>query len=350
MKLNDLADGEHSAGRQAGIEHAVCRDREHRHRAVHREDDRPVRARALRRLREGEQRRAPCRSTCRSTWSRTTPAGARPRSRRACSTGRAPATSGRRRKQVRVVWAVNMLTDECDCRELPDVGAVQGSEPRTRRKRTTTAALEQALRNAPDPGPDSSRPDLRRQLVSDGRERARGPRPGRRHLLPEPGARRTTTTTCGGSRGAWASSSCRVRTARRTPPSTTRAPARRTPDGLRDITIFGERQPRETDRQLDDQRQRFNVTSTVTGPARWDLAQDGLVVEDHRYDDQDYMAYLAGHETPRILGKYDTSLEPTLLFASEERYRSAGLEGAATSSTTSCHRQPGSGSATRRRC
>ena len=105
------------------------------------------------------------------------------------------------------------------------------------------------------------------------------------------------------------------------------------PDALRDITIFGHdsRGKRIGNSTIS---QRFNITSTITGPARWDLGADSLVVEDYRYADQDYMAYLAGHETPRILGLYDTSLEPTLLFAREERYRVAGLEGAAPTTTS----------------
>ncbi len=75
--------------------------------------------------------------------------------------------------------------------------------------------------------------------------------------------------------------------------------------------------------------ERFAYTSTVTGNSRWNVPAKALNVEDYRYDHVDYMSYLAANVTPVIVAKYDTTEVPTLLFAREERYRMATLEGGA---------------------
>ncbi|MGD2077681.1 MAG: hypothetical protein PVH18_04835, partial [Chloroflexota bacterium] len=51
--------------------------------------------------------------------------------------------------------------------------------------------------------------------------------------------------------------------------------------------------------------------------------------ENHQYDHQDYLAYYAMTETPRILDHYRHEVDPTLLLAREERFRAAHLEAAA---------------------
>ena len=97
-------------------------------------------------------------------------------------------------------------------------------------------------------------------------------------------------------------------------------------DNLRDLTIF-EKDHRGTRIGNSTISSRFGVTSTapLDSPARWGLANDAFVVENFAYDDVDYQGYIASHETPRILGHFDRSVAPTLLFVREERFRSAGL-------------------------
>ncbi len=61
---------------------------------------------------------------------------------------------------------------------------------------------------------------------------------------------------------------------------------------------------------------------------RWGLPQDALRVETFQYAHQDYLTQIAMHETPRILQQFAHDVMPTLLFAREEHYRSAGLTSA----------------------
>jgi hypothetical protein len=80
-------------------------------------------------------------------------------------------------------------------------------------------------------------------------------------------------------------------------------------------------------------QERFDITSTVPSSDRyrWGIATDALRVESFRYANQDYVGYLSANETPRILkdlGKFGTDIHPTLLFAHEERFRSADLDAA----------------------
>jgi uncharacterized repeat protein (TIGR01451 family) len=80
-------------------------------------------------------------------------------------------------------------------------------------------------------------------------------------------------------------------------------------------------------------QERFDITSTVPSSDRyrWGIATDALRVESFRYANQDYVGYLSAQETPRILkdlDKFGTGIHPTLLFAHEERFRSADLDAA----------------------
>ncbi len=110
-----------------------------------------------------------------------------------------------------------------------------------------------------------------------------------------------------------------------------------TGDDKRDLTLF--LTAPATDHMVHDIgnstiEQRFDITNTVPITQRWGiesvLTQAGtifpLVVESFRYDHQDYLGYLAMNETPRILEQFNHGVAPTLLFAREERYREARLE------------------------
>jgi hypothetical protein len=101
------------------------------------------------------------------------------------------------------------------------------------------------------------------------------------------------------------------------------------PDKLRDLTIFLND---TAGRPIGNStiRERFDITSSVPITYRWGIAKDALPlrVENFRYLHQDYLAYLSMTETPRILAQFDAAIAPSLLFAREERYRSAGLEAA----------------------
>jgi hypothetical protein len=67
--------------------------------------------------------------------------------------------------------------------------------------------------------------------------------------------------------------------------------------------------------------------SGVSEEERWAIPQDALRVETlPTYDHQDYATYIAMTETPRILDQFSQDTTPTLLFAREEHYRSAGLD------------------------
>jgi hypothetical protein len=104
-------------------------------------------------------------------------------------------------------------------------------------------------------------------------------------------------------------------------------------DKRRDLSIFSKD---ALNRPLGDTtiQERFNITTTVSSSNRyrWGIPNNALRVESFRYPSQDYVGYLAGTETPRILkdlqGKYGAGISPTLLFAHEERFRSADLESA----------------------
>ena len=64
---------------------------------------------------------------------------------------------------------------------------------------------------------------------------------------------------------------------------------------------------------------------------RWAIPKKALQVETFSYDHQDYIAWIAMHETRDILEQhfdaYKADTTPTLLFAREETFRSANLEG-----------------------
>jgi Concanavalin A-like lectin/glucanases superfamily/Bacterial TSP3 repeat/Bacterial Ig-like domain len=110
------------------------------------------------------------------------------------------------------------------------------------------------------------------------------------------------------------------------------------PDNKRDLTVF--LTAPTTDHTVNaignsTIKQRFDITTTVPITQRWGIEPIGglfpLAVEDFRYADQDYLAYLSATETPRILAQFNHEVTPTLVVAREERYRAAGLEaGAAT--------------------
>jgi hypothetical protein len=100
-------------------------------------------------------------------------------------------------------------------------------------------------------------------------------------------------------------------------------------DGLRDLTVYqydrdGIQIGNETIAQVFDAESPIKNSVTIT--ERLGLAADALRVENFRYPTEDYMSYLAMTETPRILAKFPTAVAPSLLFAREEHYRSAGLE------------------------
>ncbi len=61
---------------------------------------------------------------------------------------------------------------------------------------------------------------------------------------------------------------------------------------------------------------------------RWSVPADALYVETMRFPHEDYLAYLSSGVVPRILKQFSPSVSPTLLIASEHRYRSAGLAAA----------------------
>lgn len=105
-------------------------------------------------------------------------------------------------------------------------------------------------------------------------------------------------------------------------------------DGLRDLTIFtSDSRGRQIGNTTISSRAGVASTAPLDSVARWNLPKDGLVVEDFRYAHVDYTGYQAAHDTPRILAQfdYDKSLTPTLLYAREERFRAAGLEAATAS-------------------
>jgi len=98
-------------------------------------------------------------------------------------------------------------------------------------------------------------------------------------------------------------------------------------DGIRDLAIYeqdtaGHRTGNSTILS------RFGSTdpSWAGSPALWNISQGSLRVENRRYDTQDYLAKVAMEMTPAILSQFSTNVTPSLLFAREERYRSAGLE------------------------
>ncbi len=98
-------------------------------------------------------------------------------------------------------------------------------------------------------------------------------------------------------------------------------------DGYRDLAIFeqdmaGHRIGNSTILA----RFGSNDPSWTGSPALWNISQGALRVENRRYDTQDSLAKVAMEMTPAILAQYPTSVNPSLLFAREERYRSAGLE------------------------
>lgn len=61
---------------------------------------------------------------------------------------------------------------------------------------------------------------------------------------------------------------------------------------------------------------------------RWGIPTDALFVETVRYPHEDYMSYLSATVTPRILQQFPTTVSPTLLYAREERYRNVGMAAA----------------------
>ncbi|MCU0501974.1 MAG: hypothetical protein MUC51_09445, partial [Anaerolineae bacterium] len=61
---------------------------------------------------------------------------------------------------------------------------------------------------------------------------------------------------------------------------------------------------------------------------RWNIPANALFVDTVRYPHQDYLSYMSATETPRILQQFPHWASPTLLYAREERYRSAGMAAA----------------------
>jgi len=93
-------------------------------------------------------------------------------------------------------------------------------------------------------------------------------------------------------------------------------------DGVRDIAI-------QSDNGNSTIGGRFDRLSNsgVSEEERWAIPQDALRVETlPTYDHQDYATYIAMTETPGILDQFSQDTTPTLLFAREEHYRSAGLD------------------------
>jgi Concanavalin A-like lectin/glucanases superfamily/Bacterial TSP3 repeat len=104
-------------------------------------------------------------------------------------------------------------------------------------------------------------------------------------------------------------------------------------DNRRDLSVF---QKDRSGRTIGNStiEQRFDYTTTATLNQRWGIQANPfpLRVDSFRYDSVDYAGYLSTTETPRILkelqGKWGTGFYPTLLFAHEERFRSAFLSAA----------------------
>ncbi len=64
---------------------------------------------------------------------------------------------------------------------------------------------------------------------------------------------------------------------------------------------------------------------------RWSIPANALDVETMRFPHEDYQAYLSSNVVPRVLKQFSANVNPTLLIATERRYRSAGLAAATLS-------------------
>ncbi len=145
--------------------------------------------------------------------------------------------------------------------------------------------------------------------------------------------RPTRTNRCGSCPGASARRSCLSRDCENASTiHTDPSPNTCHVDGLRDLTVY-----LKDSEQDDIGNQTISAVFDAQRPApdpvteteRWGIPTNALHVENFRYPTQDYLSYLAMHETPRILSnfdKYGADIYPTLLYAREEHYRSAGLE------------------------
>lgn len=81
-------------------------------------------------------------------------------------------------------------------------------------------------------------------------------------------------------------------------------------------------------------KERFAYGAAPGGNGRWGIPANALEVQDYRYDHVDWLSYMSANVTPDILKtKFKTTDVPTLLFAREERYRLGSLEGAVKGDT-----------------
>jgi uncharacterized repeat protein (TIGR01451 family) len=103
-----------------------------------------------------------------------------------------------------------------------------------------------------------------------------------------------------------------------------------TGDAIRDLSVYREVTAPDGSAQTIGNstiQERFDAASSgaLHSDYRWGIAPGELKVKSFRYPHSDYAGYLAMVETPKILEDYATTVTPTLLFAYEERVRSANL-------------------------
>lgn len=106
-------------------------------------------------------------------------------------------------------------------------------------------------------------------------------------------------------------------------------------NGLRDLGVVKERTIKvgatEVVTTVADSTiaERFGLppSASVTLTDRWGIPLDApLDVQTVSYPHQDYVAHIAMTDTLQVLGQFPTDVAPTLLYAREEHYRSAGLD------------------------